>query len=50
MEILWLSYSIAGLGLGIVLVIFMIVAPTILLKQVIKKSENNQNAKNPSDL
>ncbi|MEY2706851.1 MAG: hypothetical protein RI905_602 [Pseudomonadota bacterium] len=35
---------------GVVLVIFMIVAPTVLLKHVIKKSENNQNAKNPSDL
>jgi NADH:ubiquinone oxidoreductase subunit 3 (subunit A) len=35
---------------GIVLVIFMIVAPTVHLKHVIKKSENNQNAKNPSDL
>ena len=35
---------------GIVLVIFMIVAPTVLLKRVIKKTENKQNAKNPSDL
>ena len=34
---------------GIVLIFFMIVAPTVLLKHVIKKSEKNRSSEGLSD-